>query len=97
MLTKTWATRILTLLVILNFILFLFFLTAPYYYFLGSQHYIPKDNPALGFVMPNSPEAWFYFILAFVFLAFWVVTLILFMSKRPDIFLKGIHPNYQSK
>jgi hypothetical protein len=91
MLPKTLSTRILVLLTILNFTLFLFFLTAPYYYFLGSQHYIPKDNPAWGFMMPGSPEAWFYFILAFVFLALWVVTFTLFMMKRPDIALKGIH------
>jgi hypothetical protein len=78
--------------VFLNLILFFFFLTVPYYFLLGAEYYIPKSNPAWGYFMPNSPEAWFFFILAFVFLAFWAVTVILLMRKRPDVFQRGIHP-----
>jgi hypothetical protein len=80
-------------LIVLNFLLFLFFLTAPYY-FLGAQYYIPKAKPVWGFIMPNSPEAWFFFALAFVFLAFWAVSVMLLIWKRPDIAQKGIHPTY---
>jgi hypothetical protein len=94
MLTKILSLRLLVSLIVLNSVLFYFFLTVPYYFFLGAQHYIPKTNPAWGFFMPNSPEAWFFFILAFVFLAFSVVSLMLLIWKRPDIAQKGIHPTY---
>ena len=97
LLPKTLSTQILVLLVVLNFLLFFFFLTMPYYCFLGAGHYTPKGNPAWGFVMPNSPEAWFFFVLAFVFLAFWAVTFVLLIWKRSDIFQKGIHPTYKSE
>jgi hypothetical protein len=79
---------------VLNFVLFLFFLTAPYYFLLGAEQYIPKSNPAWGFFMPNSLGAWFFFGLAFVFLAFWAVTVMLLVWKRPDVFQRGIHPTY---
>jgi hypothetical protein len=85
------STRILVLLIVLNFALFFFFMTVPYY-LLDAEHYIPKSSPEWGFAMPNSTEAWFFFILAFVFLALWAVTVMLFLWKRPDIAQKGIHP-----
>jgi hypothetical protein len=90
---KILSTRILVLLIVLNFMLFFFFMIAPYYV-LGAEHYIPKGTPAWGFVMPNSPEAWFFFVLAFMFLAFWAVTVMLFLWKRPDIAQKGVHHTY---
>jgi hypothetical protein len=93
MLPKISSTRILALAVVLNFVLFFFFLTAPYY-FLGAGHYIPKSSSAWGYVMPNSPEAWFFFVLAFVFLALWTATVGLLVWKRPDIAQKGVHPTY---
>jgi hypothetical protein len=94
MLLRTSSTRILVLIAALNFALFFFFLTFPYYYLLGAGYYIPKSNPAWGYLMPNSPEAWFFFILAFAFLAFWAVTVAALVRKRPDIAQKGIHPAY---
>ena len=87
---------VLGLIVVLNFLLFFFFLIAPYY-LLGAEYYIPKSSPMWGFAMPNSPEAWFFFTLAFVFLALWAFTLILFMRKRSDISQRGIHPTIQSE
>jgi hypothetical protein len=78
----------------LNFGLFFFFLTYPYYYLLGTDYYVPKSNPAWGYFMPNSSEAWFFFVLAFVFLAFWAVTVMMLIWRRPDAFQRGIHPTY---
>jgi len=92
MLPKILSLQILLSLIVLNFLLFFFLLTTPYYWFLGAQYYIPKANPIWGFMMPNSPEAWFFLVLAFVFLAFWVVSVMLLIWKRPDIAQKGIHP-----
>jgi hypothetical protein len=80
--------------VILSFILFFFFLTAPYYFLLGAEHYVPKSNPAWGYFMPNSAEAWFFFFLAFLFLAVASGAIVLLILKRPDIFQRGIHPTY---
>ncbi len=94
MLPKILSLRILLSSIALNLLLFFFFLTAPYYWFFGEQYYIPKANPAWGFMMPNSPEAWFFFVLAFVFLVFWAVSVMLLIWKRPDIAQKGIHPTY---
>ena len=72
--------------------MFFFFLATPYYYFLGAEHYIPKADPAWGYLMPNSPEAWFFFALAFVFLFLGAVLLMLLVLNRPDVVQKGIHP-----
>jgi len=92
-LPKILSAQILVSLVVLNFLLFFFFLIAPYY-LLGAEYYIPKSNPMWGFAMPNSPEAGFFFVLAFVFLALFAVSVMLLIWKKPYIFQKGIHPTY---
>ena len=94
MLSKESSVRILVIVTVVIFSLFFFLLTTyPYYFSLGVEHYIPKSSPAWGYVMPNSPEALFFFILAFVFLALWTATVMLLIWKRPDIAQRGIHPN----
>jgi hypothetical protein len=90
---KILSERSLVLLVVLNFLLFFFFLIPPYY-LLGAEYYIPKSNPMWGFAMPNSPEAWFFFVLAFIFLAFFAVSVVLLIWKKPYNFQKGIDPTY---
>ncbi len=90
---KILSARILASLIVLNFLLFFFFLIAPYY-LLGTEHYIPKSTPMWGFAMPNSPEAWFFFVLAFVFLAFFAVSFVLLIWKKPYLSQKGIHLTY---
>jgi hypothetical protein len=92
MLKKTLTAQILGGVAIANFALFFFFLAFPYYYLLGADHYIPKANSALGFFMPNSPQAWFFLILAFVCLGLAAITVGLLIWKRPDITLRGYHP-----
>jgi hypothetical protein len=76
---------------VLNFVLFFVFLAVPYYFVLGVEHYVPKSSPVWGFFSPNSPEAWFFFALAFAFLALWAVTLELLLWKRPDLAQKGTY------
>ena len=79
---------------VLNFLFFFFFLTFPYYFLLGDDYYVPKSNPAWGYLTPNTPEAWFFFALAFVFLAFWAATVVVLVWKRRDAFQRGLHPKY---
>jgi hypothetical protein len=84
MLPKTLGTLILGFIAVLNFVLFSFFLLFPYYYYLGVEHYIPKANPDMGFFMPKSSEAWFFLILALVFLALGFATSMLLWKKLRD-------------
>lgn len=84
MLTKTSGTLILGAIAALNFVLSCFFLLFPYYYYLGVEHYIPKTNPALGYFMPKSLEAWFFLILALIFLALCFATGLLLWKKLRD-------------
>lgn len=50
----------------------------PYYYWLGQEAYIPKSNPDAGYVLPQSPEAWIYFIFGVFFLVFSFIILATF-------------------
>jgi uncharacterized membrane protein YhaH (DUF805 family) len=84
MFTKALGTRILGVIAVLNFVLFFFFLTFPYYCYLGVDHYIPKSNPALGYFMPKSPEARFFLILALFFLALAFATTMLLWKRLSD-------------
>jgi hypothetical protein len=59
----------------------IFLLVAPYQYFLGREHYIPKANPDLGYFLPKSFEAWFFLILALIFLGLFFVSFALFYLK----------------
>ena len=73
-------TEPLGIFAIFNLAASIILITAPYY-FLGRQHYIPKSNPDLGYVLPNSFEAWFFLILALIFLGLFFVSFALFYRK----------------
>jgi hypothetical protein len=89
---KVLTARVLGIVSIINFVLFFFFLAFPYYYLLEPENYVSKTNPAWGFFMPVSSQAWFFFILAFVFLILAAIAICLLIWKRPDITLRGYHP-----
>jgi hypothetical protein len=71
----------LGILAIFNLVVSIFLILAPYYYFLGKQNCIPKGNPDLGYVLPNSFEAWFFLVLALIFIGLFFVTFTLFYRK----------------
>ena len=78
---KMILTKPPSILAIFNLVFSVFLISLLYYYFLGKQHYIPKSNPDLVFILPNSFEAWFFLILALIFLGSFFLTFILFYRK----------------
>jgi len=78
---KMILTERLGILAIFNLAVSIFLILAPYYYFIGKQNYIPKSNPDLGYFMPKSFEAWFFLLLALIFLGLFFVTFVLFYRK----------------
>jgi hypothetical protein len=66
---------------ILSFIL----IGGPYYYWLGQEHYAPKTNPDAGFVLPQTPEAWTYFVSGVLFLGVSVIAFVRFRQTEPTI------------
>jgi hypothetical protein len=89
--SKVPSARLLVGGIALSFALFFFFLAFPYYYLLDAVQYVPKADSAWGFFAPNSPAAWFFLVLAFVFLALAVALIVLLAWKRPDLTLRGYH------
>lgn len=81
---RAFFNGILGLVLALSFALSIFLIMFPYYYFLGVDHYIPKSNPALGYFMPKSPEAWFFLILGLFFLALGIATTMLLWKRLRD-------------
>jgi hypothetical protein len=81
MIMKVLSNRILGIVSLLSGAIFFFLLVFPYYYLLGRQSYVPKSNPDFGYVIPKSPEAWFFLILALLFLAVSVISLGFFIRK----------------
>jgi hypothetical protein len=75
---------------ILNFSAFFLFLLSPYY-FLGEGQYFPKSNPNFGYSLPQTLEAWFFFVTALAFFAlFWVTFVIWIRRARTE------HPRWKS-
>jgi hypothetical protein len=78
---KMLSTRTLGIVSLLSGAIFFFFLVFPYYYLLGRQSYVPKANPDFGYVISKSPEAWFFLMLALLFLAVSIISLAFFIRK----------------
>ena len=78
---RAFFNGILGFIAVLSIALSIFFIMFPYHYFLGAEHYIPKINPALGYFMPKSPEAWFFLILGLFLLALGVATTMLLWKR----------------
>jgi hypothetical protein len=57
-----------------------FLLIFPYYY--SPQSYIPKNNPALGYYMPNTLEAWIVLAVALLLLLFSMFLIVIYAKRR---------------
>ena len=60
-------------------------LGCPYYYWLGREAYIPKNNPDAGYIIPQTPEAWTYYIFGVFFLGLSFVAFVLFRRTEPIV------------
>lgn len=80
MLGKQLSSRSLGVLAFGVTLVSVFLLIFPYYY--SPQSYIPKDNPDLGYYMPNTLEAWIALAVALVLLAFGLILIYLYGKKR---------------
>jgi len=78
---KILFARTLGVVSLLSGVIFFFLLVFPCYYLLGRQSYVPKANPDFGYVIPKSPEAWFFLILALLFFAVSIISLAFFTRK----------------
>ena len=67
----------------LGFAVAFILLWCPYYYWLGPEAYIPKNNPDAGYAFPQTPEAWIYFVLGVFFLGLSFVAFVLFRRTEP--------------
>lgn len=72
------STLVLSIITIFSITAFALLISVPYNY-LGRAQYTPKSNPDLGYFLPKSSEAWFFFILALLFFGlFWVTFAVLY-------------------
>lgn len=77
---KTLSSRSIGMLAFGVTVLALFLLSFPYYY--SPQSYIPKNNPDLGYYMPNTLEAWIALAAALALLMLGVILIYFYGKKR---------------
>ncbi len=80
MFAKTLSSRSIGILALGTTMLSVFLLIFPYYY--SPQSYIPKNNPALGYYIPNTLEAWLVLAAALILLMFSMFLIVIYAKKR---------------
>ena len=80
MFAKKLSSRGLGILAFGSTLLSFFILIFPYYY--SPQSYIPKSNPALGYYMPNTLEAWIVLAVALALLLLGLMLIAVYAKRR---------------